>query len=361
MAEIYYYTAVLCCVSVFYDICYLKYITKSSFISSVDRQQTQLIKDEHQPSASTIGFNDVQRRTISPSGYVSSSRSTSIIGLPKISTLRTMLAVFNYLYMYTKFRVNRCSRAVVESGGPVESSRFSIAIVGDSRTRQIFNSLAHLLKDTNMTYFYKGKTGNIREIVPRLFDIHFHTNIRLVSHEIPLNITYYWDPLLDNWLPKLLKTWQKYPGTQPHLLQIGAGVHYLVFERKKAYTLFAQLWRKLLPSLSALANTTHTIVKMMDHVLVKYQKPSYASVLTDANINRMNKITSSLLLQHPPNNILVWNSSTPLSDQYVEYCYKEPKLTTKDSMWMCKDAMHLGYVVIHQLRDMMLNSFCNRY
>ncbi|CAL4066333.1 unnamed protein product, partial [Meganyctiphanes norvegica] len=37
--------------------------------------------DEPQPSASSIGFNDVQQRTISPSGYVSSSRSTSKIGI----------------------------------------------------------------------------------------------------------------------------------------------------------------------------------------------------------------------------------------------------------------------------------------
>ena len=36
--------------------------------------------DEHLPSTSSIAFNDVQPRPISPSGYVSSSRSTSKIG-----------------------------------------------------------------------------------------------------------------------------------------------------------------------------------------------------------------------------------------------------------------------------------------
>ncbi|CAL4076276.1 unnamed protein product, partial [Meganyctiphanes norvegica] len=54
-----------------YRECYyaIDYISRfgSSIISSVDRQQMPLIKDEHQPSASSIGFNDVHQRTISPS------------------------------------------------------------------------------------------------------------------------------------------------------------------------------------------------------------------------------------------------------------------------------------------------------
>ncbi|CAL4158239.1 unnamed protein product, partial [Meganyctiphanes norvegica] len=49
--------------------CALEFYRSLKGRDSVNRQQTPLIKDEHQPSASSISFNDVQQRTISPSGY----------------------------------------------------------------------------------------------------------------------------------------------------------------------------------------------------------------------------------------------------------------------------------------------------
>ncbi|CAL4063240.1 unnamed protein product, partial [Meganyctiphanes norvegica] len=103
--------------------------------------------------------------------------------------------------------------------------------------------------------------------------------------------------------------------------------------------MFSKKWSVLLPSLRALANNTHAIVKIVDHVLVKYHKRSYAAALTDKNINRLNSILTSSLHQHP-NKILFWDSSMPLSDQYVDQCYKN-KVATKDHLWMCDDPMHL--------------------
>ncbi|CAL4185958.1 unnamed protein product, partial [Meganyctiphanes norvegica] len=61
---------------------YISYLKcKVAFISSVVRQQSQLIKVEHQSSAPTIGFNRIQLRTVSPSGFDSPSRSSSNTGL----------------------------------------------------------------------------------------------------------------------------------------------------------------------------------------------------------------------------------------------------------------------------------------
>ncbi|CAL4146067.1 unnamed protein product, partial [Meganyctiphanes norvegica] len=265
------------------------------------------------------------------------------------------------LHTYTAADITKCAEVILKSVDTMTPSRLSIVLVGDSRTRQIFTSLAHLLIDTNMTYSIEkeGKSGELRDLVPLLFVFKYHDNIRLVSRDSPLNITFYHDPLLESWLPKLLKQWVAHPDTRPHLLQIGSGVHYLVFKGEKAFKMFSKKWSGLLPSLRALANNTHAIVKIVDHVLVEYHTPDYAFALADESINLLNSILTSLLRQYP-NNILFWNSSMPLSDQYVDQCYKN-KVTTKDHLWMCNDPMHLGYFLIHQFRNEMLNSFCNKY
>ncbi|CAL4179466.1 unnamed protein product, partial [Meganyctiphanes norvegica] len=210
--------------------------------------------------------------------YNTSQRVKSVVTREKSGKNALLRSCYNYenltainvccnIHNYTAQNLTKCSAAVVKSEDQATSTRLSIAIVGDSRSRQFFVSLAHLLKDTNLTYYCQGKSGNIRDFISVLFAEPFHNTIRLVSNDAPLTITFYWDPFLTTSLPKLLKQWLADPATRPHLLHIGTGVHYLERAKEEVFDSFEKNWRNLLLALSALSNTTHTIVKMTDHVL----------------------------------------------------------------------------------------------
>lgn len=55
--------------------------------------------------------------------------------------------------------------------------------------------------------------------------------------------------------------------------------------------------------------------------------------------------------------IAIWDSAIPLSEEYVKECQKEPK-NIPGRWWVCKDKMHVGYIVIQEYLEMLLNYVC---
>ncbi|CAL4176092.1 unnamed protein product, partial [Meganyctiphanes norvegica] len=157
------------------------------------------------------------------------------------------------LLSYTATNLTRCVDILSSNIDRLGiSKRVSIAILGDSRQRQIFTSFVHLLRYTHMTYELQGRHGSIRELERFLLNgTNIHTNIVLKgSTDIPLDITFYWDPLLTEQLPKLLYQWLQHSPTSPRLLIIGTGAHYLCRYNETASVMLGKHLAAVLPSLN---------------------------------------------------------------------------------------------------------------
>ncbi|CAL4070035.1 unnamed protein product, partial [Meganyctiphanes norvegica] len=167
------------------------------------------------------------------------------------------------------------------SYSPMKRMRW--AIVGDSRVRQIFTSMAYLLKDTKVFYTmqepleHKNLSGLLPELLPRLFTETIWWDMELVPADAPLLINYYWDPNLSR-LPGMIQKWLTDKNTAPHFLLTETGLHYMVNGQKTyvkygpevASRGFRDKIKELLPLLTQLSEETITVVQMIDHVLARY-------------------------------------------------------------------------------------------
>lgn len=59
--------------------------------------------------------------------------------------------------------------------------------------------------------------------------------------------------------------------------------------------------------------------------------------------------------------VVIWDSTVPLSRAYVFQCYSQEKTTSMTFWWKCLDRLHVGYIVVEQYTDMLLNDVCNKY
>lgn len=59
--------------------------------------------------------------------------------------------------------------------------------------------------------------------------------------------------------------------------------------------------------------------------------------------------------------VLLWDSTLPLSLAYSLECMKNPRHNNETLWWMCGDRTHVGYILLHQYADMVLNVACNKY
>lgn len=59
--------------------------------------------------------------------------------------------------------------------------------------------------------------------------------------------------------------------------------------------------------------------------------------------------------------VLLWDSTLPLSLAYNLECMDNPRHINTTLWWMCGDRTHVGYILLHQYADMVLNVACNKH
>ncbi|CAL4061188.1 unnamed protein product [Meganyctiphanes norvegica] len=291
------------------------------------------------------------------------------------------------MHNYTQEDLHSCARFMSSNSSMPESvrqpgehpsqDRLYWAIVGDSRLRQILTSTVVLLNGTNLKCNIRGVWKDIQECLPKLIQEKIHEDIIVISEDAPITITFFWDPHLKR-LPNLVETWLRQNEAAPQFLLTSTGLHYMV-RTSRIYTHygpweasrgFAYNLEVVGPALTRLAPHTRVAVQMVDHVL----DPAKVQIIkTDFNIDYYNDIYKSWIPRVP--NISLWDNTGPLADLYNKGCYpkKSGHITEKESssslgqrstvdhQWWCSDPTHIGYIMINQYTNMLLNHYCNQH
>ncbi|XP_064089898.1 uncharacterized protein LOC135203895 [Macrobrachium nipponense] len=246
------------------------------------------------------------------------------------------------------------------------SQRPSVHLVmaGDSHIRNIFEVFLRRMANPRVKYRTARMEENDWRDSEDLFaswkwNTHefFHELLHL---DVPLRITFYWDPFLET-LPQLLSSWTAGNDSNPTYLLIGSTLHYM--EKTKTIFLtkgpedasrsFVNHLKVISPQLAAFSKTTPVVFKLQDHL----QKHHRNQIETRQNIDRYNNIARDVLPKSA-SSFVVWSSTVPLSDLYLEVCRREGSVLPHNFDWRCYDEKHLGYIVIDQYLDMYLNDIC---
>lgn len=91
--------------------------------------------------------------------------------------------------------------------------------------------------------------------------------------------------------------------------------------------------------------------------IVKQQK-SDSTPYTIRNFQRYNSLARQAM---KGTGVVVWDSTIPLSLNYVRKCHTHPEDTPVTFWWKCEDKTHVGYILVEQFADMVLNTLCNTY
>ncbi|KAK4322622.1 hypothetical protein Pmani_006599 [Petrolisthes manimaculis] len=109
--------------------------------------------------------------------------------------------------------------------------------------------------------------------------------------------------------------------------------------------------------LSFLATATYTCPQVKVFKAAD-TNPKSEEVMSRTNLCHYNEITVSALRGSGVN---VWDSTLPLSLGYNHQCSLHPTRTSVNYWWKCHDKRHVGYVLVEQYVDMLLNHACNSY
>nr|XP_045606320.1 uncharacterized protein LOC123763254 [Procambarus clarkii] len=234
--------------------------------------------------------------------------------------------------------------------------------LGDSHIRNVFEILVKRIAGPRVKYrlnsFEKDEWRDVELIFEKGWNM-YHETIDVVHLDVPLRLTFYWD-IHHAQLPHLLHQWLGPPQRTPSLLLVGDSVtHWIVesWDEKILSSLiffdeYQQQLRNFSRQLSRLARHTAVIFKLQDHVpLGEWFR--HNNVVTD----QFNSLAREWL---SGSGVLVWDSTLPLANQYVQQCIKHHR-QTPDNTWKCNDVYHVGYIVIEQYADMLMNYICNRF
>ncbi|XP_068204655.1 uncharacterized protein [Palaemon carinicauda] len=239
-----------------------------------------------------------------------------------------------------------------------------LVMTGDSHIRNIFEVFLRHMANPRVKYRVAGMKPDEWKDSVGLFATwkynsheYFHELIHL---DVPLKITFYWDPFLKN-LPQLLSVWMAGKESKPTHLLIGSTLHYmrqtksiyLTKGAKEASISFSNHLKTISPQLEKFSRTTEVVFKLQDHL------PEHPTndIENPRNIDLYNRIANDILPRS--SSFVVWNSTVPLSDLYSELCRTKGPVLPKTFQGRCNDPKHLGYIVIDQYLDMYLNDICS--
>ncbi|XP_069179627.1 uncharacterized protein [Procambarus clarkii] len=128
---------------------------------------------------------------------------------------------------------------------------------------------------------------------------------------------------------------------EPHRTDL----NYLYFRRSSVFNIILKVWRwiltfKCILQRTNISNSTEPLLSFRNYVLY-------------------NKIAVQEL---SGTGVIIWDSTRPLSTDYAHHCIKNPEMQTPPYFyWKCQDLGHVGYILVDQYADMIINDFCNKH
>ncbi|XP_037801125.1 uncharacterized protein LOC119596074 [Penaeus monodon] len=257
-----------------------------------------------------------------------------------------------------------------ESGSSImiHNNTVNWAFIGDSHTRYLVCAILSLMKGPDFQCRiseFQGKWKNIDYFLDKLPRCRYKGEFIMLRHvHSPFTLTYYQDVYLTN-LPKLVKLWEAEERPKPTFVVMNTGNHWMRYLEstylekgvEAAGKIFEKHLQSIVPVISRLARTTPVIFKMQDDLQVAYiEKPKVKSFTVD-NIRKYNALYRQALKK---TGVVFWDSTLPLSRAYNQECLKNPRHFRDTLWWMCKDVVHVGYILVRQYADMVLNAACGR-
>lgn len=266
------------------------------------------------------------------------------------------------------------------SGGTVEAAPSSNspigqqptvnwAFIGDSHTRYIFCAIYSRMRSKDFQCRipnYKGKWKSLDYLLNTLPTCTYKGGKIEIRHvRLPFVLTFYRDVYLTE-ITKLAAMWDANEHLRPTFIVMNTGNHWMRRLESKyvksgvqaAGKIFENHLRKITPVLRRLANKTTVVFKMQDDLQTVHHNESKVVSFSTANIQLYNGVFRRVLAH---TGVLLWDSTLPVSLAYSLECMKNPRHIPKTLWWMCNDRTHVGYILLHQYAEMVLNVACNKY
>ncbi|XP_063597975.1 uncharacterized protein LOC134774583 [Penaeus indicus] len=242
------------------------------------------------------------------------------------------------------------------------------AFIGDSHTRYLVCAILSLMEGPEFQCRipeFQGEWRNIDYFLDKLPSCQYKGEFIMIRHVFsPFTLTYYHDVYLTN-LPKLVQQWETEERPRPNFVVMNTGNHWMRYLEstylekgvKTAGKIFEKHLHTIAPVISRLARTATVIFKMQDDLQVAYiEKPRVKSFTVD-HIREYNALYKQALEN---TGVVFWDSTLPLSRAYNQECLRNPRHFGDTLWWMCKDVVHVGYILVNQYADMVLNAACGR-
>ncbi|XP_066981626.1 uncharacterized protein [Macrobrachium rosenbergii] len=262
---------------------------------------------------------------------------------------------------------NNTTNQILEgTSGSDLQNRIMWVIIGDSRVRQIFSALVSLLGGPRLKYKKPSTLGKWRsshELTETLRIGKLHEDIEVSDIDHFVSLKFYWDPTLQR-LPKLLEYWKSNESDRPSVLLIGSGLHWMkqsthIYQTsglQSAAESFQKHMEKLYPQIINIADSTDTIIQLLDPIQETDIFPKYKGIYSNENIELYNHIITSTFTK---SNVVIWDSNIPIADHYFHQC-RITNQQSYDKLWDCGNPLHPGFIAVEKNLNMLLNGICNK-
>lgn len=243
------------------------------------------------------------------------------------------------------------------------------AFFGDSHTRYIFCAIYSRMRSKDFQCRipkFKGQWRSLDFLQKSLPTCTYKGGKIEIRHvKLPLVLTFYRDVYLTE-IKKYAAKWDADELPRPTFIVMNTGNHWmrrLVSKYAKsgvqaAGKVFESHLRSIEPVLRSVANKTTVVFKMQDDLQTVHHNVSKVVSFSAENIQYYNGVFRRVLAD---TGVLLWDSTLPLSLAYSLECMKNPRHNNETLWWMCGDRTHVGYILLHQYADMVLNVACNKY
>ncbi|XP_042891507.1 uncharacterized protein LOC122266021 [Penaeus japonicus] len=242
------------------------------------------------------------------------------------------------------------------------------AFIGDSHGRYLFCAIFSHMKGPEFQCRipdFQGEWRSLDYFLDKLPSCRYKGDFIEIRHvHSPFTLTYYKDQYLTN-LTRLMRQWENNERPYPTFLVMNTGNHWMRYLEpsylrkgvKAAGKIFEKHLLSVAPLISRLARTATVIFKMQDDLQVAYIRKPKVKSFTVANFREYNAIYRRVLKD---TGVVFWDSTLPLSRAYNQECLRNPRHLEDTLLWMCKDVVHVGYILWNQYADMVLNAACGQ-
>nr|XP_045622311.1 uncharacterized protein LOC123772918 [Procambarus clarkii] len=241
-------------------------------------------------------------------------------------------------------------------------------LVGDSHVRYILGAFLTRFRSPGLKFrkTHTEKWEDTEEIEKIVRHNIKQRRIHVLDRDINFRMTYICDPLL-TLLPLEMALWERRPQETPSLLIFAGALHWMLTTKnlyfkngmEAAAAKYREHFRSLRPQLMRLSNRTTVVFKLLDDLKRTNISNSTEPLLSFRNYVLYNKIAVQEL---SGTGVIIWDSTRPLSTDYAHHCIKNPEMQTPPYFyWKCQDLGHVGYILVDQYADMIINDFCNKH